>query len=119
LLAENLPPGIEIPRNVGIPVGLPTDTSHQEQQAGVRAKHAGSRGRGGSLSAKRFVVAPQLAGFGEMYLLKLVDAGQGVEISRQPAVILSEQARDELRGNVRGRAYEILPALLRCPPSRH
>jgi hypothetical protein len=70
-------------------------------------------------ASRRFVVAAQLAGFGEMYLLKLVDAGQGVEVSRKPAVVLSEEARDELRRNVRGRAYEIFPALLRIPSSRH
>ncbi len=119
LLAENLPPGIEIPRNVGIAVGLPTDTSYQKHEAGVRAKHAGCGVRGGVLSAKRFVVAAQLANFGEMRLLKRVDAGQGVEVSGQPAVVLSEQARDELRRNVRGRAYEISPALLRSRSSRH
>src|SRR5580704_841206 len=54
-----------------------------------------------------------------MRLLKLVNAGQGVKVSGQPAIVLSEQARDELRRNVRGRAYEIFPALLRRRSSRH
>src|SRR5260370_1088863 len=66
LLAENLPPGIEIPRNVGIAVRFPADTSHQEQQAGVWAKHAGGGVRGGVFSSKCFVVAAQLAGFGDI-----------------------------------------------------
>ena len=74
LLAENLPPSIEISRNVGIAVGLPADTRHQKQKAGVRAKHAGCGVRGGVFSTKRFVVAAQLAGFGEIDLLKLADA---------------------------------------------
>src|SRR6266851_10239729 len=118
LLAKDLLPDLEISRDVRFAVLLPLDAGKQHKKVGALPEDTSRRGGLKIGAAKIFVKTLQASAFGEVLTLRLTDAGQDIEVRSQPAVILGEQAGNELARVVRTRSDQISPGDLGPGSSR-
>src|SRR6266550_2878794 len=100
LLAKDLFPDLEISRDVRFAVLLPLDAGKQNQKVGGLPEETSRRSGLKIVAAKVFVKPLQASAFGQVLALRLADTGQDIEIRGQPAIVLGEQAGNELAGIV-------------------
>src|ERR1700722_15804535 len=110
LLADNFLPCLEVSRHVRLSVGFKPGASHEKQKARIGTKHSSDGVRRNVFTPKGLIVTTQVIRFGEVRLLNLAHAAQGVEVGGQPTPVLGKQSRDKFYGRLWAGSNQILPS---------
>ena len=109
---------------MGTAIRIEPQAGGEQQHVGVGAEHRASRPGTGYFAADSLVETFHALGLGEVILDGAIgrvvgDAGKGVEIAGQPAIVLGNQAFEKRTGLIGRNTDQVGPGFFRARAARH